>query len=36
MNEALLFLFGLVVTLCAIGPLIIAAITEIRERDGRP
>jgi hypothetical protein len=35
MNETLLFIFGLIATIAAIGPLVIAAISENRtKKDG--
>lgn len=35
MSDGALFVFGLIATLFAIGPLIIAAITELREKDNQ-
>jgi hypothetical protein len=33
MSDATIFVFGLVATLFALGPLTIAAISELREKD---
>jgi hypothetical protein len=35
MNETLLFIFGLIATIAAIGPLVIAGISEQRSKKDR-
>jgi hypothetical protein len=35
MSDAAIFVFGLVATLFTLGPLAIAAISELREKDGQ-
>jgi hypothetical protein len=35
MSDGAIFLFGLLVTLFALGPLVIAAISELREKGDR-
>lgn len=33
MNEAFLFIFGLIATILAVGPLIVAGIMDVRSKD---
>jgi len=35
MSDGLIFVFGLIALLVAVGPLVIAAISEVREEDER-
>ena len=35
MNEIFLFIFGLVATIAAVGPLVLAGISEAREKKGK-